>query len=155
MLYIVTKHGFVYIYELTTNQQIFKTRISNQAIFAVAKNYSNNGILALNKDGSLFAGLIDENNLLPHLLTNCNHILNVQQLAFTIAGRYNLPGVDNIFMGQFNNYIINGDYANAAKIASMSPGALLRNENTIQKFKSLPQIPGQPQPLLLYFQKLL
>jgi hypothetical protein len=60
MLYIVTKHGFVYIYELTTNQQIFKTRISNQAIFAVAKNYSNNGILALNKDGSLIAGRIDE-----------------------------------------------------------------------------------------------
>ena len=37
----------------------------------------------------------------------------------------------------------------------MSPGALLRNAETINKFKGLPQIPGQPQPLLIYFQKLL
>lgn len=155
MLYIITKFGFVYIYELSTNQQIFKTRISNQAIFAASKNYTNDGILAINKDGSLLGGMIDENGLLPHLLNNCGHIPNVQQLAFTIAGRYNLPGVDNIFLGQFNNFIVNGDYQNAAKIASMSPGTLLRNEQTIQKFKSFPQMPGQPQPLLIYFQKLL
>lgn len=155
MLYIITKFGFVYIYELTTNQQIFKTRISNQPIFVAARNFANDGLLAINKDGSLLGGMIDENGLLPHLLTNCGHIPNVQQLAFTIAGRYNLPGVDNIFLGQFNNFIISGDYQNAAKIASMSPGTLLRNEQTIQKFKSLPQIPGQPQPLLIYFQKLL
>lgn len=59
MLYIVTKFGFVYIYELTTNQQIYKTRISNQAIFAAAKNYSNSGLLAISKDGSLIGGMID------------------------------------------------------------------------------------------------
>lgn len=90
-----------------------------------------------------------------HLMNNCKHIPNVQQLAFTIAGRYNLPGVDGMFTSQFNNYLVNGDYANAAKIASMSPGTLLRNPETIQKFKNLPQVPGQPQPLLIYFQKLL
>ena len=155
MLYIITKFGFVYIYELTTCEQIFKTRISNGAIFVAAKNYNNDGILAMNKSGSLFGGLIDENSLLMHLMNNCKHIPNVQQLAFTIAGRYNLPGVDNMFVNQFNNFIVNGDYANAAKIASMSPGTLLRNQETIQKFKSLPQVPGQPQPLLIYFQKLL
>lgn len=60
-----------------------------------------------------------------------------------------------MFMSQFNNFLVSGDYANAAKIASMSPGTLLRNAETIQKFKGLPQTPGQPQPLLIYFQKLL
>ncbi len=50
---------------------------------------------------------------------------------------------------------MSGDYSNAAKIASMSPGTLLRNAATISKFKDLPQIPGQPQPLIIYFQKLL
>lgn len=60
-----------------------------------------------------------------------------------------------MFVNQFNNFLISGDYGNAAKIASMSPGTLLRNNETIQKFKGLPQTPGQPQPLLLYFQKLL
>lgn len=127
MLYIITKFGFVHIYELTTNQQIFKTRISTQAIFVASKNYTNDGILAIGKDGTLLGGMIDENTLLPYLMTACNHIPNIQQLAFSIAGRYNLPGVDNIFLGQFNNFIINNDYQNAAKIASMSPGTLLRN----------------------------
>lgn len=89
------------------------------------------------------------------MLNNCKHIPNVQALAFTLAGRYNLPGVDNMFIHQFNNFLVQGDYGNAAKIASMSPGTLLRNQDTINKFKTLPQIPGQPQPLLIYFQKLL
>jgi len=109
----------------------------------------------MTKTGSLYGGLIDENNLVNHLLNNCKHIPNVQALAFSLAGRYNLPGVDNMFIHQFNNFLVQGDYGNAAKIASMSPGTLLRNQDTINKFKTLPQIPGQPQPLLIYFQKLL
>lgn len=88
-------------------------------------------------------------------MQNCKHLPNIQQLVFSLASKYSLPGVDNIFLGQFNNFIVSGDYANAAKIASMSPGNLLRNADTIQKFKQLPQVPGQPQPLLIYFQKLL
>lgn len=155
LLYIVTKFGFVYIYELTSCEQIYKVRISGQPIFAVARNLTNDGILALNKNGQLYGGLIDENGLIPHLIANCKHLPNIQQLVFSLASRYSLPGVDNLFLGQFNNFIINGDYANAAKIASMSPGTLLRNADTINKFKGLPQIPGQPQPLLIYFQKLL
>lgn len=155
IVYIITKFGFVYIYEITTCEQIYKTRISTNAIFAVAKNYVNDGILAITKNGSLYGGLIDENSLITHLMNNCRHIPNVQQLAFSLAGRYNLPGLETMFVNQFNNYLVQGDYANAAKIASMSPGTLLRNQETIQKFKTLPQAPGQPQPLLIYFQKLL
>lgn len=51
--------GFIYIYEITSCEQIFKARISNQPIFVVAKNYTNDGILALSKTGSLYGGLID------------------------------------------------------------------------------------------------
>jgi hypothetical protein len=58
----------------------------------VAKNTINDGILAITKSGSLIGGFIDENSLLPTLL-NCNHIPNVKQLAFEIAGRYKLPGL--------------------------------------------------------------
>lgn len=155
LLYVVTKFGFIYLYEMSTCEQIYKTRISSQPIFVVAKNYTNDGLLALNKNGVLYGGMVDESGLIPHLMQNCKHLPNCQQLIFSLAGRYSLPGVDNIFLGQFNNFIINGDYQNAAKIASMSPGALLRNADTIAKFKSLPQVPGQPQPLLIYFQKLL
>jgi len=131
ILYIITKFGFIYIYELTTNQQIFKTRISNQPIFVAVKNFANDGILALNEDGCLLGGMIDENGFLPYLVNNCGHIPNVQQVALTIAYRSNLPGVDKIFLEQFNNFFINGDYQNAANIEIMSSGTLLRNEQPI------------------------
>jgi clathrin heavy chain len=72
-----------------------------------------------------------------------------------MACRYSLPGVDGMLTHQFNNFINQGDYASAAKIASMSPGTLLRNQETILRFRSFPTVQGQPQPLLIYFQKLL
>ena len=84
-----------------------------------------------------------------------SNIPNSKNLAFEIAGRYKLPGLDNIFVEQFNMALLSGDYAGAARIAAKSPGALIRNQDTINKFKQLPQIPGQPQPLLIYFQTLL
>ena len=74
-------------------------------------------------------------------MTNCKYLPNNQQLVFSLEAKYSLPGVDNSFLGQFNNFIINGDYANAVRIVSMSPGALLRNTETINKFKGLPQLP--------------
>jgi clathrin heavy chain len=154
LLYIVTKFGFLYVYEMISCEQIFKARLSQEPIFVVAKNSVNDGILAITKSGSLIGGVVDESMLLPTIM-NAKHIPNVKQLAFQIAGRYKLPGVDNMFIEQFNTLLISGDYAGAAQVASQSPGALIRNQETIQKFKSLPQMPNQPQPLLIYFQKLL
>lgn len=52
-----------------------------------------------------------------------------------MAGRYKLPGADNIFVEQFNRLLVAGDIANAAKIAASAPGTLLRNPETIAKFK--------------------
>jgi clathrin heavy chain len=97
-------------------------------LIAVAKNYMNDGILAITKTGSLHAGIVEEGTLLNYLLNNCRHIANIQQLAYNLACRYNLSGVDGMFTHQFNNFLVQGDYANAAKIASMSPGTLLRNQ---------------------------
>lgn len=154
LLYIVTKFGFLFVYEMISCEQIFRTRLSQEPIFVVSKNSANDGILAITKSGSLIGGVVDENMLLPALL-NAKHIPNVKQLAFQIAGRYKLPGVDNMFIEQFNALLISGDYAGAAQIAAQSPGALIRNQETIQKFKNLPPMPNQPQPLLIYFQKLL
>lgn len=47
------------------------------------------------------------------------------------------------------------DYAGAAAVAKDAPGTLLRNTDTINKFKALPQMPNQPAPILIYFNALL
>jgi clathrin heavy chain len=48
------------------------------------------------------------------------------------------------------------DYAGAARVARDAPGTLLRNQDTINKLKTLPsQGGGAPQPILVYFSTLL
>lgn len=55
-----------------------------------------------------------------------------------MAQRYGLSGADDVFMAQFNTCLATGDYAGAARAARDAPGTLLRNQDTINKFKSLP-----------------
>jgi clathrin heavy chain len=85
-------------------EQIFRTRLSQEPIFVVTKNNVNDGILAITKSGSLIGGVVDESTLLPTIM-NAKNIPNAKQLAFQIAGRYKLPGVENMFIEQFNTLL--------------------------------------------------
>lgn len=59
-----------------------------------------------------------------------------------------------MFKQLFNQKIASSDYAGAANIARDAPGTLLRNQDTINVFKNLPQT-GGPAPILIYFNALL
>lgn len=52
-----------------------------------------------------------------------------------MASRYGLPGCEQGFTNGFNQAMIEGDYAKAAQMAAIAPGTLLRNTETINKFK--------------------
>ena len=60
-----------------------------------------------------------------------------------------------MFMLMFNQKVAANDFAGAAGVAKDAPGTLLRNMDTINKFKALPQQPGSPAPILIYFNALL
>lgn len=76
---------------------------------------------------------------MSYLINTCRHIPDVIQLGFKLASRYKLPGADNMFVDQFNKALMVQDAATAAKIAASAPGTLLRNPESIAKFKQLPQ----------------
>lgn len=77
--------------------------------------------------------------------------LNNPELAIRLATRGGLPGADNIIQHQFQVYMQNQQYAEAARIAATSPRGMLRTPQTIEMFKRLPQVPGTVQPILQYF----
>jgi clathrin heavy chain len=52
---------------------------------------------------------------------------------------------------QYQIYMQNGQYGEAAKIAANSPRGLLRTPQTIEAFKKLPNVPGTLSPILQYF----
>lgn len=49
MLYVVTKFGFLYIYELSNGILFYKNRISEAAVFTGAKEADKGGLYVINK----------------------------------------------------------------------------------------------------------
>ena len=110
-------------------------------------------MISINRAGQVHAINVDEANLVK-FIASAQHIPNGGQLAFKIASRFGLSGADEMFVQQFNTHLASGDIQGAARVAGASPGTLLRNAETINKFKALPNTTGTPPPVI-YFSTLL
>eukprot|EP00179_Madagascaria_erythrocladioides_P027344 CAMPEP_0198339874 /NCGR_PEP_ID=MMETSP1450-20131203/41547_1 /TAXON_ID=753684 ORGANISM="Madagascaria erythrocladiodes, Strain CCMP3234" /NCGR_SAMPLE_ID=MMETSP1450 /ASSEMBLY_ACC=CAM_ASM_001115 /LENGTH=1712 /DNA_ID=CAMNT_0044044827 /DNA_START=107 /DNA_END=5242 /DNA_ORIENTATION=+ len=151
IIFVLTKFGYLHLFELGTGTLVFRNRISQQSVFATAFHHGKEGIIAVNMRGQVLVVTIDDDNVVQFVV---NTVKNVP-VAIALASRANLPGADQLFAQQFQAYFQQGNYKQAATVAAASPGTVLRNENTIKLFQSLPAVPGQPSPLLQYFGTLL
>lgn len=146
IIYMITKAGFLFLYEASTATLIYKNRISAETIFITAPYTANNGLIGINKSGQVLSVSIDDNAIVPYL-TESN-----PQLAIQIASYANLGGADDLYIRQFNQLLQQGDIENAVKVAATSPQGILRTQETIQKLKRIPVAQGQKNPLAAYFQ---
>ncbi|PMD39832.1 clathrin heavy chain [Hyaloscypha variabilis F] len=151
IIYLVTKYGFIHLYDLETGACIFMNRISSETIFITAPDSESAGILGVNRKGQVLSVAVDETTIIPYLLQNPAN----SSLAVKLASRAGLPGADNLYAQQFDQLVNSGNYAEAAKIAANSPRGFLRTPQTIERFKALPAVPGQLSVILQYFGMLL
>ncbi|KAE9381431.1 clathrin heavy chain [Stipitochalara longipes BDJ] len=151
IIYLVTKYGFIHLYDLETGACIFMNRISSETIFITAPDSESAGILGVNRKGQVLSVAVDETTIIPYLLQNPAN----SSLAVKLASRAGLPGADNLYAQQFDQLLNSGNYAEAAKIAANSPRGFLRTPQTIERFKALPAVPGQLSVILQYFGMLL
>jgi len=149
--YLVTKYGFIHLYDLETGTCIFMNRISSETIFITAADSESSGIVGVNRKGQVLSVAVDENTIIPYLLNNPAN----GELAYKLASRAGLPGADNLYNQQFEQLFNSGQYADAAKIAANSPRGFLRTPQTIDRLKAIPQQPGQMSVILQYFSVLL
>lgn len=149
IIYLLTKYGFIHLYELETGTNLFVNRITAESVFTAASYHDKNGIACINKKGQVLAVEIDKSQIVPYIL---NKLSNVS-LALTVATRGGLPGADDLFTKQFDTLLSQNDYQGAAKVAASSQS--LRNQNTIDRLKSIQAAPGAISPILLYFSTLL
>ncbi|BAP70266.1 clathrin heavy chain [Kluyveromyces marxianus] len=149
IIYVLTKYGFIHLYELETGSNLFVNRITAESVFTATSYNHKNGIACINKKGNVLAVEVDTNQIVPYVL---NKLANVS-LALTMASRGNLPGAEDLFSKQFDNLLAQGDYSNAAKVAASSQQ--LRTQTTINKLKNIQAPPGSISPILLYFSTLL
>eukprot|EP01094_Clydonella_sp_ATCC50884_P017852 TRINITY_DN3190_c0_g1_i1.p1 TRINITY_DN3190_c0_g1~~TRINITY_DN3190_c0_g1_i1.p1 ORF type:complete len:1694 (+),score=825.21 TRINITY_DN3190_c0_g1_i1:167-5248(+) len=146
-IFLVTKFGFLYVFDLLSGKTIFMNRIGQHTVFASCYHQSADGLLGINAAGQVLSISMDENTVVPYIANQLGDV----ELALSIASRNNLPGAEDLVQQQFGQALAAGDVAKAARVAATSPNGILRNSGTIQRFKSMPAQPGQAPPLLQYF----
>ena len=117
IVYLVTKYGFIHLYDLESGACIYMNRISGETIFVTAEHEGTNGIIGVNKKGQVLSVNVDEQTIIPYILTT----LNNTELAFKLASRANLPGADDLYIKQYQALFQSGQFGEAAKIAANSP----------------------------------
>ena len=153
IVFILSKLGFLFMYEVSTANLLCRQKLTDQLCFVATRNPTTDGMITINRMGQIFSINVQEAALIP-FINQAAHIPNNKELSFKLAQRFHLPGADDLFVMLFNQKLTTGDYAGAAIVARDAPGTLLRNQDTINKFKSLPQT-GGPAPILVYFNSLL
>ncbi|XP_075584881.1 clathrin heavy chain [Dermatophagoides farinae] len=147
LIYLITKYGYIHLYDVESGTCIYMNRISADTIFVTAPYEPTSGIIGVNRKGQVLSVSIDENNLIPYI----NNTLQNSELALRISSRNNLAGADDLFIKKFNNLFSTGQYIEAAKVAATAPQGILRTYETIQRFQQTPAQPNQSSPLLHYF----
>ncbi|KZS94509.1 clathrin heavy chain 1 [Sistotremastrum niveocremeum HHB9708] len=151
IIYLITKYGFIHLYDLESGVCIYMNRISGETIFVTAEHEATSGIIGVNRKGQVLSVNVDENTVIPYILS----VLNNAELAFKLASRANLPGADDLYIAQYQQLFSSGQYGEAAKVAANSPRGILRTVQTIEAFKAAPVPPGSLSPVLQYFGVLL
>lgn len=151
IVYLMTKYGFVHLYDLETGACIYMNRVSGETVFVAAEHKSANGIIAVNRRGQVLSVAADPETMVPYVLST----LNNTDLAFKLASRGDLPGADELYLQQFHSLFSAGQYAEAIKVAAHSPRGILRTPQTIEQLKQVPAQPGTLSPILQYFGVLL
>lgn len=149
VVYVLTKYGFIHIYDMELGTNLFVNRITADPVFTATAYNDGTGILTINKLGQVLAVELLRDRVVPYVL---EQLLNVP-LALTLLARGGFPGAELLFTQQFQNYLNQGDYANAAKVAASLEQ--LRTQDTINKLKNITAPPGQVLPILQYFSTLL
>lgn len=147
VLYVVTKYGFIHLFDACTGTCIFMNRISSETIFVTAEHRPTDGIVGVNRKGQVLSVSIDETTIVPYLANT----LGNPDVAISYAIRSNLPGAEGLFLERFSQLLQVGHFAEAAKIAARSPRGILRTPGTIEALKAAPIVQGEISPLLAYF----
>lgn len=147
VIYLITKYGYIHMYDIESATCIFMNRISGETIFVTAPHEASGGIIGVNRKGQVLSVSVDEENIIPYI----NGVLQNSELALRMAVRNNLSGAEDLFVRKFNLLFQNGQYAEAAKVAANAPKGILRTPTTIQRFQQVPTTQGQTSPLLQYF----
>nr|CAD1822052.1 unnamed protein product [Ananas comosus var. bracteatus] len=158
LIFVITKLGLLFVYDLETAAAVYRNRISPDPIFLTAEASANGGFYAINRRGQVLLATVNDATIVPFISGQLNNL----ELAVNIAKRANLPGAENLVVQRFQELFSQTKYKEAAELAAESPQGILRTPETVAKFQAttflslfVPVQAGQTPPLLQYFGTLL
>mmetsp|Transcript_88548 Transcript_88548/g.255372 ORF Transcript_88548/g.255372 Transcript_88548/m.255372 type:complete len:1482 (+) Transcript_88548:892-5337(+) len=155
VVFMVTKAGYLFVFDVATATMLVRTRVSQDPIFISTGSKSSGGCIFVNRKGAVTTVKVNEQAIVNYISNKLVHLPNRQDIAFTLARRFGLAGANELFQQQFARYFASGDYKNAATIAAQCKSGILRTPEVINQFKSVAGTPGQASPILTYFSVLL
>ncbi|XP_054819083.1 clathrin heavy chain 1-like [Prosopis cineraria] len=151
LIYVITKLGLLFVYDLETATAVYRNRISPDPIFLTTEASLSGGFFAINRRGQVLLATVNEATVIPFVSGQLNNL----ELAVNLAKRGNLPGAEDLVVQRFQELFAQTKYKEAAELAAESPQGILRTPETVAKFQSVPVQAGQTPPLLQYFGTLL
>ena len=147
VIYVVTKNGLLFVYDLETATALYRNKISNDPVFIACGAPSTGGVYAVNRRGQVLHINLNESAVVPFIAGQLNNV----ELALSLAQRGNLPGAEALVAPKFEMLFQAGNYKGAAELAADSPKGVLRTKETIARFQAVQPQPGTNSPLLQYF----
>lgn len=117
LIYVITKLGLLFVYDLETATAVYRNRISADPIFLTTEASSVGGFYAINRRGQVLLATVNEAAIVPfvsgqvclyflklaaaaithpYLISLVFKQLNNLELAVNLAKRGNLPGAENL-----------------------------------------------------------
>merc|ERR1719253_786169 len=151
LAYLLTKMGFVYLFDVHSGKTLFRTRITQETVFVTCAQPATGAVFGITvRTGRVLRLCLNGPQLVPYVLNT----LRDNDLAIAVAGRLGLPGAEHLYTQEFERKIQAGQVKEAAALVAAS-GAALRTPQTIARFQQIPAQPGAPQPVFQYFSTLL
>ncbi|CAA2983839.1 clathrin heavy chain 1 [Olea europaea subsp. europaea] len=92
LIYVITKLGLLFVYDLESATAVYRNRISPDPIFLTSEASSVGGFYAINRRGQVLLATVNETTLVPFVSGQLNNL----ELAINLAKRGNLPGAENL-----------------------------------------------------------
>jgi clathrin heavy chain len=153
LVYVVTKLGLLFVYDLETATAVYRNRISPDPIFLAAPSDSTGGVLCVNRRGQVLLATVNEPAVVPFVAQQLGNL----ELAMSMAKKGGLPGAEALVGQQFEKLCSAGSWKEAAECAAESPQGSLRTPATLERLRAAGASAqaGQKPPILVYLGLLL
>lgn len=123
-IFVVTKMGLLFVYDLENLTAIYRQRISADPVFLAQGAPSTGGVYVINRRGAVLHVTVNPETMVPFISQSLKNV----DLAIKVATRGQLPGAEGLFLQQFERQFSTGLHREAAETAANAPGGVLRTQ---------------------------